>query len=78
MQLGLAETLQILIGKDQTTPEGMELAKKIEKLFNDRCKEYKADTYTIKNFYTGDILAENIHLNIGVYYTPKKFGLGVA
>ena len=77
-QIGIAETLQILIGKDQTTPEGMELAKKIEKLFNDRCKEYKADTYTIKNFYTGDILAENIHLNIGVYYTPKKFGLGVA
>jgi len=29
-QLGLAECLQILIGKDHTTPEGMELAKKIE------------------------------------------------
>lgn len=77
-QIGIAETLQILIGKDQTTPEGMELAKRIEKLFNDRCKEYKAANYTIKNFYTGDILAENIHLNIGVYYTPKKLGLGVA
>ena len=71
-QIGIAETLQILIGKDQTTPEGMELAKKIEKLFNDRCKEYKAATYTIKNFYTDDILAENIHLNIGVYYTPAE------
>ena len=29
-QLGLAETLQILIGKDHTTPEGMNLAKSIE------------------------------------------------
>lgn len=27
-QLGLAETLQILIGKDHTTPEGMEMAKR--------------------------------------------------
>ena len=71
-QIGIAETLQILIGKDQTTPEGMELAKKIEQLFNDRCKEYKAATYTIKNFYTDDILAENIHLNIGVYLTPAE------
>ena len=35
-QIGLAETLQILIGKDHTTPEGMELAKKIEQLFKDR------------------------------------------
>lgn len=26
-QLGLAETLRILIGKDQTTEEGMNLAK---------------------------------------------------
>lgn len=77
-QIGLAETLQLLIGKDHTTPEGMELAKKIEQLFNSKCKEYKNALYTIKNFYTGDILAENIHLNVGVYYTPKKFGLGVA
>ena len=30
-QLGMAETLEILIGKDQTTEEGMELAKRIEK-----------------------------------------------
>lgn len=29
-QLGLAETLQILIGKDHTTSEGMMLAKRIE------------------------------------------------
>ena len=63
-QLGIAETLQILIGKDQTTPEGMELAKKIEQLFNTRCKEYKAAEY--------EILGQKMHLNIGVYYTPAE------
>lgn len=56
-QLGLAETLQILIGKDHTTKEGMELAKKIEKLFKDRCAEFK----------------EKYRLNFGVYYTPKQY-----
>ena len=61
-QLGLAETLQILIGKDHTTPEGMELAKRIEQLFKTRCAEFK----------------EQYKLNFGVYYTPKLFGLGVA
>lgn len=55
-QLGLAETLQILIGKDHTTPEGMELAKRIEQLFNDRCKEFK----------------QKYKLNFGVYYTPAE------
>lgn len=54
-QLGLAETLQILIGCDHTKPEGMELAKRIEQLFKDRCSEFK----------------EQEHLNFGVYYTPK-------
>ena len=61
-QLGLAETLQILIGKDHTTSEGMELAKKIEQLFKDRCAQFKQEE----------------HLNFGVYYTPKTLGLGVA
>ena len=61
-QLGLAEALQILIGTDHTTPEGMKLAKKIEQLFKDRCAEFK----------------EEYKLNFGVYYTPKLFGLGVA
>ena len=61
-QLGLAETLQILIGCDHTTEKGMELAKKIEQLFKDRCAEFK----------------EEYKLNFGVYYTPKLFGLGVA
>ena len=55
-QIGLAETLQILIGKDHTTKEGMKLAKKIEQLFKDRCAEFKKD----------------LHLNIGVYYTPAE------
>ena len=55
-QLGLAECLQILIGQDQTTPEGMELAKKIEQLFNTRCKEFK----------------QQYKLNFGVYYSPAE------
>lgn len=55
-QLGLAETLQILIGCDHTTPEGMELAKRIEQMFKTRCAEFK----------------EQEHLNFGVYYTPAE------
>lgn len=55
-QLGLAETLQILIGTDHTTPEGMELAKRIEGLFKQRCAEFK----------------EECKLNFGVYYSPAE------
>ena len=55
-QLGLAETLQILIGKNHTTSEGMELAKRIERLFKDKCAEFK----------------EKYKLNFGVYFTPKR------
>ena len=55
-QLGLAETLQLLIGKDHTTKEGMELAKEIETLFNKRCAEFKRE----------------YSLNFGVYYTPAE------
>ena len=55
-QLGLAETLQILIGKDHTTEEGMELAKRIEALFKKRCAEFK----------------QEYKLNFGVYYTPAE------
>ena len=55
-QIGLAETLQILIGKDHTTEEGMELAKRIEQLFKDRCAEFKKE----------------YKLNIGIYYTPAE------
>lgn len=55
-QLGLAEALQILIGKNQTTKEGMELAKKIESLFKKRCEEFK----------------QEYKLNFGVYFTPSE------
>lgn len=55
-QIGLAETLQLLIGTDQTTEEGMQLAKRIEVLFQKRCKEFK----------------EQYKLNFGVYYTPAE------
>ena len=55
-QLGLAEALQILIGCDHTTPEGMDVAKKIEALFKQRCAEFK----------------EKHRLNFGVYYTPAE------
>ena len=55
-QLGLAETLQILIGKDHTTPEGMVLAKHIEQLFKNRCAQFK----------------EEYKLNFGVYFTPAE------
>ena len=61
-QLGLAEALEILIGENQMTEKGMKLAKRIEQLFKDRCAEFK----------------QEYHLNFGVYYTPKLFGLGVA
>lgn len=55
-QLGLAETLQILIGCDHTEARGMELAKRIETLFNKRCAEFK----------------QEYKLNFGVYYTPAE------
>ena len=55
-QLGLAECLQILVGCDHTTQKGMNLAKRIEQLFKDRCAEFK----------------QKEHLNFGVYYTPAE------
>ena len=55
-QLGLAEALQILLGCDHTDPRGMELAKRIEGLFKERCAQYKND----------------YKLNFGVYYTPAE------
>lgn len=55
-QLGLAETLQILIGCDHTAEEGMELAKRIEQLFKDKCAKFKKE----------------YSLNFGVYYTPAE------
>lgn len=55
-KLGLAECLYILIGKDHTTKEGLELAKRIEQLYFDKCNEYK----------------EKYKLNFGVYETPAE------
>jgi ribonucleoside-triphosphate reductase len=55
-QLGLAEALEIIIGTDHTTPEGMAVAKEIEALFNKRCVEFK----------------KALSLNFGVYYTPAE------
>ena len=55
-QLGLAETLQILIGCNHTTEKGMNLAKRIEQLFKDRCAQFK----------------QEYKLNFGVYYTPAE------
>ena len=55
-QIGLAETLQILIGCDHTTDRGMKLAKKIEKLFYDRCAEFKKE----------------YKLNFGTYFSPAE------
>ena len=55
-QIGLAETLQILLGCDHTDPKGMELAKRIEQLYKDRCAEFK----------------QKYKLNFGVYYTPAE------
>ena len=57
-QIGLAETLQILIGCDHTEERGMALAKKIEELFKTRCAEFK----------------EKYKLNFGVYFTPEFCG----
>lgn len=54
--LGLAEALQLLVGCDHTEPEGMELAKRIYKLYNERCAQFKKD----------------LSLNFGVYLTPAE------
>lgn len=55
-KLGLAETLQILIGKDHTTEEGMNIAKRIENLFKTRTAKFK----------------QEYHLNFGNYNTPAE------
>lgn len=55
-QLGLAETLQILLGYDHTVERGMPLAKIIENMFKERCAQFKQEE----------------HLNFGVYYTPAE------
>ena len=55
-QLGLAEALQLIVGCDQTTKNGMEFAIEIESLFKEKCAKFKQDYM----------------LNFGVYYTPAE------
>lgn len=55
-QIGLAETLQLLIGTDHTSEQGMQLAKRIEQMFKDKCAQFKQD----------------YKLNFGVYFTPAQ------
>ena len=54
--LGMAECLEILVGCNQTKPEGMKLAKKICQMYKDLCSQFK----------------EEYKLNFGVYYTPSE------
>ena len=56
MQLGGVEALELLIGKNHTTKEGMELFKRIQQLFKDRCSEFKLQ----------------YKLNFGSYFTPGQ------
>jgi len=55
-QLGLSECLQILVGCNHTKEKGMNVAKKIEQLFKDKCAMFK----------------ETYKLNFGVYFTPAE------
>lgn len=55
-QLGLAECLQVLVGCNHLSDEGMNLAIEIESIFNKKCKEFK----------------KKYQLNFGVYYTPAE------
>lgn len=53
--IGLAETLELLIGENQTTTNGLALSKQILQLFKTRCEEFK----------------EKYKLNFGTYFTPE-------
>lgn len=64
-QIGLAETLQILIGCNQLDPKGLELGQRIEKLFNERCTEFKHELHKDPDGY-------EYYLNFGVYLTPAE------
>lgn len=54
--LGMAETLEILVGCNQTDTVGMNLAKQICALYKKRCAEFK----------------QEYKLNFGVYFTPAE------
>lgn len=64
-QIGLAETLQILIGKNQLDPEGLKLGIKIEQLFNKKCSDFKHELHRDEDGY-------EYYLNFGVYLTPAE------
>ncbi len=65
-KLGVAETLELLVGCNQTKPLGMELAKRIEQLFNSLCAKFKEETqYNFSNYNTP---AESL-----CYTAMKKF-----
>ena len=55
-QIGLAEALIIIIGKDHSTDEGMEFAIEIETLYKDLCAKFK----------------EEYKLNFGNYFSPGE------
>ncbi|MCQ2300303.1 MAG: anaerobic ribonucleoside-triphosphate reductase [Bacteroidales bacterium] len=55
-KLGLAETLQILVGCDHTEENGMSLAKRVEQMYKDKCAEFK----------------QRYKLNFGNYNTPSE------
>lgn len=55
-QVGLAETLELLIGENQCHTNGMVLAKRIESHIRQRCDEFK----------------KQYKLNFGNYYTPAE------
>ena len=54
--LGMAEALEILVGCNQTKPEGMKIAKKICQLYKDLCAQFKSE----------------YKLNFGVYFSPAE------
>lgn len=64
-QIGLAETLQILIGEDQTSDEGFRLGDRIEALFRNRCDKFKHELHRDPDGY-------EYYLNYGVYLTPAE------
>lgn len=55
-QIGLAETLELLIGENQCHPDGIALAKRIESHIRQRCDEFK----------------KQYRLNFGNYFTPAE------
>lgn len=65
--LGLAETLELLVGCNHTKPEGMKLAKKIYEIFRDKCAEYKEQVQHFK--VTDDQLKHKM-----IYLAEKELG----